>query len=191
MARGPRLPLVNPMSAARIEDMAQTIRKIAYPHLAAKLEPFPAAEFLEFDLKRTLGYEWDIRECLPEGLEAWTDCDSKLIVLSEAVYQGLWNNHPRDRFTVCHEVGHAALGHAEALKQQTRRGKALPRLPRGEFPVYMNPEWQANRFAAALLMPERIIRTMITRGLTSGEIAENLQVSHRAAQIRRDTFTKH
>lgn len=59
----------------------------------------------------------------------------------------------RQRFTVAHELGHFALGHEDSPRDS------------GNFFSSRDPkERQANRFAAALLMPESLVRHYYTNG---------------------------
>ena len=47
-----------------------------------------------------------------------------------------------------------------------------------EVPAFMNPEWQANTFASALLIPKSQ-----TQFMSIDEIADKCKVSHQAAEI--------
>jgi Zn-dependent peptidase ImmA (M78 family) len=44
-------------------------------------------------------------------------------------------------------------------------------------PLYRNPEWQAWRFAGALLMPEAPFKVLMERGYTKGDLADHFQVN--------------
>jgi Zn-dependent peptidase ImmA (M78 family) len=66
--------------------------------------------------------------------------------------------HPtaRKRFTAAHELGHVALGHlAEGAAPTDRDGDLY--LFRATGGVHEAREVEANRFAAALLMPARLV----------------------------------
>ena len=102
-------------------------------------------------------------------------------------------NHPevRRRFTAAHELGHYFL-HREAIDQV---GLADDRLYRSvDFKSYQNhligvkQEAQANRFAASILMPWRIVEKMKKEGVSVAEMAEKLKVSKAAMKIRYDSF---
>lgn len=66
-------------------------------------------------------------------------------------------SHVRQRFTLAHEIGHYALGHLERFKD-------LPRDTPEQFSASSSSlvERQANDFAARLLMPENIVKYLIT-----------------------------
>ena len=78
----------------------------------------------------------------------------------------------RQRFTIAHEFYHYLndLPHAEA-KLSYKPGAPAP-------------ERQANKFAAALLMPKDIVTKMMQDNLTVAEIANTLAVSKTALEIR-------
>lgn len=57
----------------------------------------------------------------------------------------------RDNFTIAHEIGHYIL---HFVLQKPRPTPAIGFTRYGSGPL----EWQANRFAAALLMPEKVFR---------------------------------
>ena len=84
------------------------------------------------------------------------------------VYERAIHGSERDRFTLCHEVGHYFLHQPESISHA-----------RGKSPIYMDPEWQANAFAGELLAPSYLIKD-----LTISEIAEKCGISKKAAQIQ-------
>jgi len=83
----------------------------------------------------------------------------------------------RDRFTIAHELGHYFL-HSE----------------QGEFPIIAyrqgstRIEWEANWFAAALLMPADEFREAWGRLQDISELAEEFGVSEDAARVRRESL---
>lgn len=88
--------------------------------------------------------------------------------------------HPvtRRRFTIAHELGHFYL-HRELIGDGiTDDGLYRSRL-RGRF------ESQANRFAANLLMPRKLVWEFIAQGVdTVEELAEKFEVSKSAMSIQ-------
>ena len=79
----------------------------------------------------------------------------------------------RDNFTIAHEVGHFLL-HSEAGAKKIW----AHRLGSGRL------EWEANWFAASLLMPKRIIEQNNLFSQTPSTLANFFQVSYEAAEIR-------
>jgi Zn-dependent peptidase ImmA (M78 family) len=95
----------------------------------------------------------------------------------------------RKRFTVAHELGHYLL-HLKA-------GSGEYVDPEDNFRTYFEPtdwteerrkEWEANAFAAALLMPEPTVRTMWERIRNIEGMAEWFQVSKEAMTYRLETL---
>jgi len=97
---------------------------------------------------------------LPSGIEALAmhdkGSDEIIVALSPETYADLENDHPRARFSLCHELGHAVL-HPRELLALSRIPHVEAALMRGAstHPPYQDTEWQANAFAGALLMPVR------------------------------------
>lgn len=82
--------------------------------------------------------------------------------------RGAIHDNPRDRFTLCHELGHYILHQPENISYA-----------RGDIPVYQNPEWQANTFAAELLAPADLVKDMSIE-----EMATQCVMSRQAATIQ-------
>lgn len=93
----------------------------------------------------------------------------------------------RKRFTTAHEIAHFLL-HRDTLKNR----KHMDRLFEAESydanpnaPLTRTQEKEANRFAAALLMPKIAIETQIDRGVaTLSELASIFRVSQEAMAYR-------
>jgi Zn-dependent peptidase ImmA (M78 family) len=88
--------------------------------------------------------------------------------IREDVYEGAVKGNPRDRFTLCHELGHYLLHQPQQIS-----------FARGAVPKYCDPEWQANTFAGELMAPSNLIQNM-----TVDEIAEQCGISKTAASIQ-------
>lgn len=87
----------------------------------------------------------------------------------------------RQRFTVAHELGHYALGHLR------ENGQRMFRDSRSDYSMAASwHEREANRFAAALLMPADAIRFIIQSGhaTTLDALAKQFGVSNAAMQFR-------
>jgi len=99
--------------------------------------------------------------------------DQLLIVIRNDVYKRACSGEGRDRFTMCHELGHLVM----------HRGIALSRInPASPPKIYCNSEWQADMFASYLMMPP----DLICRYESIAEIVSNFGVSFEAAFARRD-----
>jgi IrrE N-terminal-like domain len=69
---------------------------------------------------------------------------------------------PRRRFTIAHELGHWCL-HRDLERNVFCRAGAIDSEPPPQRPPLPLPEEQANAFAAAVLMPARLIREQYER----------------------------
>lgn len=98
--------------------------------------------------------------------------DRKLIQLRNDVYEGACRGLPRDRFTLCHELGHLLM----------HKNMAMARVdPDQPPPIYRNSEWQADMFASYLLMPANLLR----RFRNIADVTSEFGVSTEAALARR------
>jgi hypothetical protein len=82
------------------------------------------------------------------GAEGWTDISEPVIRMTNTSYQALLSLDPRARFTAAHELGHLLM-HSSSHIHYARAAHMDPQT---------DPEWQANEFAAAFLMPEKAFR---------------------------------
>lgn len=77
--------------------------------------------------------------------EGQTAFDGSEIILKDDVYANANKGQPRGRFTAAHELGHWALH--SGLKPTMARSSG------SSTPAFKCSEWQANQFAAEVLMP--------------------------------------
>lgn len=97
-----------------------------------------------------------------------TNTVDNIMKIRENVYDGAVKGNPRDRFTLCHELGHYLLHQPSNVS-----------FARGEIPKYCDPEWQANVFAAELMVPYYLVGNMRPE-----EIVEKCGVSYSCASIQ-------
>jgi Zn-dependent peptidase ImmA (M78 family) len=153
------------MSGEAIENFVEKFREIF--GLGEVME-FPVVRFVEWVLPQvgitmSVVEDWEL-----EGAYAVADTSKGVITVRNTVYEGAVKGNPRDRFTICHEIGHAVLHTPDRVE-----------FARGDVPAYRESEWQANRFASALLAPRSL-----AMGLTVEQIEECFKISHEAAVIR-------
>lgn len=98
-----------------------------------------------------------------------TNTSTNLMYIRESVYNSAVNGNPRDRFTLCHEFGHWLLHQPENVC-----------FARGEIPTYCDPEWQANTFAAELMIPYYLVK-----GLSDQDITRECGVSYWCTEIQK------
>lgn len=92
----------------------------------------------------------------PQGdnIEAFTEFEPPTITIREPVYLAASKRDGRARWTFAHELGHLTL-HDSAVPM-ARAPIEYQRMK--NLPAYASAEKQADKFAAAFLMPEAIVR---------------------------------
>lgn len=103
--------------------------------------------------------------------------DQKLIWVREDVYERADSGEARDRFTICHEIGHLLMHQNIALSRVD---------PRSPPKVYRNSEWQADKFASYLLMPKKIL----SQYSDINKVMIDFGTSFQAANARRSDMKK-
>jgi len=137
-------------------------------------------------MRKRLGFTCDVQP-LPPPVEAIMDPLTKRVIFDTDTYDNMMDDLHRGRFGGSHEIGHVVL-HADSLQEKILDGKAIIRLNRGEFPAYLDPEWQANRFAAGILMPRNHVKRLISEGAKTNDLVRIFNVSLEAASIRIKQF---
>lgn len=191
------------LSKARIEEIAQDARQMLLEHHLHDCASVPCDKVFERldDLRlarlKKLGLTpyGDIADVFAkeEGC-TYVDLDDATIVLAlpEKTYRKLKVGDGRSRFTFAHEFGHILL-HAELLVARAvlaiERPGALNMVDLKPRPIFQNPEWQANQFAGALLMPFPGLRKLESIGkLTPDDLCQTFGVSRLAAEIRIEAY---
>lgn len=140
---------VYPRSRRSIEMIAAAVRAElgVEPNSRIALQPI-----LEFALDSLVdGAYFDLEEDQAmEGAEGRTDGAEPVITLSASTYMRLNRGDPRARMTVAHEIGHLLLHSGERVYHFAQK------VADNRF----DPEWQADQFAAALLMPREAFMKM-------------------------------
>jgi len=185
-----RVPIANPKSGAEIDMGALRIIKKFQPEILNNPAPFNIELFFECELERICGVKSDYRSDLPTGIYGYTDSDT----MESVVLSDLMDDPTQIKFcrsTMAHETGHAIMHVSEF-----RRKKALLRSIHDEHhislrlhrsanvKIFMNPEWQAWRFAGALLMPAPTFKTAVMDGLDEWSLSELFQVNRAFVRAR-------
>lgn len=159
---------VKPLPISAIRRSAIKLRDILIPGDSN----FDLAEFID-NLER-FGITVDVvpDSFLPRGTEASCIPEKRLIYIAESTYADACRNDERARFTIFHELGHLLLAHSRSFHRD-----ATP-----SFPAYENSEWQADQFAAEILMPLHVITAKDLS--TAWELQDEFGVSFRAATTR-------
>ncbi len=123
------------------------------------------------------------------------DMSGVLVKERKAIVIGVNSTHARtrQRFTIAHECGHLCLNHSgEIFVDRTMRSQSMikKRDARSSLAIDRD-EIEANRFAAELLMPERLLVAELRRSSErdySGDLvsalAKTFQVSAQAMEYR-------
>lgn len=160
------------LSRAKIRELTMVVRKAC--GLMDELY-FPIVEFIEWVLGDPENENFDY-EIVPKSemqdTYGTTNTASNVMRIRQDVYDRAVDGSPRDRFTLCHELGHYLLHQPEYISYA-----------RGSIPTYCQPEWQANTFAAELMAPYHLVKNM-----TVEEIARNCGMSKTAANIQYRTY---
>lgn len=164
-----------PLSRQLIRKMTWKVRQIAG---CDNVLYFPIVHFIEWVLanpENEMKIEFEIVEP-DEMIDTYgtTNTGRNVIKIRNDVYERAVEGNPRDRFTLCHELGHYLLHQPESISYA-----------RGRIPVYRSPEWQANTFAAELMAPMHLVKNMSIE-----EIMVQCGMSKQAATIQYNEIHK-
>jgi len=178
-----RVPIAKPRSGAEIDEIALRIIKKFQPEALHEPTPFEIERFFECELENMYGVSPDYRTDLPLGIYGYTDSEEMVSVISS----GLMDDPRQLRFarsTMAHETGHALIHVPEfRLKKALLRSihdkeHVSLRLHReANVKIYMNPEWQAWRFAGAILMPAHTFILGVKESLGEKSLANAFMVN--------------
>ncbi len=161
----------NPRSRKNLRQMAKWVREEL--NMEDRLD-FPIVEVIE-TLAADEDEEFDFEiVSVGEMTDTYgtTNTSSNIMKIRENVYDGAVNGNARDRFTICHEFGHWLLHQPDSVS-----------FARGDIPKYCDPEWQANTFAAELMIPYYRVK-----GMSTEEIVEKCIVSYTCAEIQKKYY---
>lgn len=149
--------------------------------------PMPIDEIVEFDLQLNppivddLHWIADAKKMRKDAILGALDVGEKQIYISESV-----EDHPgRYRFTLAHEVGHWVLHRHLYYRDRSQTSlfgeKPIPDIVCRSDQSQDPREYQANRFAASLLMPRRMLLSTMTEvskshGILPEELLTDSQV---------------
>lgn len=150
-----------------LETTADQTRLAAYDSGVEDCYPLNVDDIAEFHLGYDLFYGAD----LPIRVDGSSDPITRLISVSKHV-----THDGRRRFTVAHEIGHIVL-HLPLLMAQAKSQTALFTLP--QVPVQDDRlEFQANYFAAALLLPRAMVCSIFGGRIADSEYVQADEVAH-------------
>lgn len=143
---------VAPLKILQIRGLTSTMRT---SFGIAPEDPFPVLWFLEAGMPQGMdGFDWEVDNTLPHNLEACAFPDGcrenpngPYIKIRPEVYDAACIGDGRARLTLLHECGHVLLHRQVSVHARKEF------IPARDLRPYENSEWQANTFAAELLMP--------------------------------------
>lgn len=184
-----KVPVVAPRSRVAIEAEARRLLAAIAPECLRSPSPAPMVAIFDMELRKRFDFVAHVAALAP-GLEGITDCVEREVILPPHIYEGMENGDGRCRFSAAHETGHVVL-HADELASRVGaklvNGGNVLLARRSTIKPYLDPEWQANAFAAGLLMPEEMVRRLASqtrRYLLAGSIMSAFAVSREAADNR-------
>lgn len=186
------VPLVAARRGKEIDAIAFKLVQAFQPDALQRVTSFDVEKFFEFELKKQTGVE-PVYQPLGSGLEGLINIEAMecIICANAADYGGNDMKRRRLRATQAHEIGHCHLHVAEL--RQTRAAQELRHdsqhadsdlYKQEEIKVYRNPEWQAWRFAGALLMPECCVRAAVYNRWTKKRMSRAFDVNVAFLEVR-------
>ena len=164
-------------SGKQIDNMALAVVKTYQPEILSAPQPFNVESFFELELPSFRNITTDYQE-LSGNVHAFTDISNMKCVVSVHLIE----NPSQRRFlrsTLSHEIGHCDIHVPEfrlrkALAKFVHAGDHQTlRLHREELiRIYENPEWQAWRYAGALMMPEPSVLLAARQGRSKADMCE-------------------
>ena len=122
------------------------------------------------------GYKRILDDQMPSD-EAAFDNETRILLIAERTFRAAANGDYRAKFTICHELGHAAFNHKTLRHRGT--SSLVHNIASNQKRIH---EKEANAFASAFLMPFNLIDN--PSNAEANEISERFQVSLSAARIR-------
>lgn len=163
-----------PRSISEIRKKANMVRAVIEFFTQNDGDKLNLLKFIEHTISEEIDDEFSFIICSESEMKdkyGLTNLKDNTIEIREDVYYRACDGNCRDIFTIAHELGHYFL-----------HSKQKVEMARSSLPVkaYENPEWQANVFAAELLMPLNKIKPTDT----PFSVAKRFGVSYAAAEIR-------
>jgi hypothetical protein len=178
------VPTVRPLSKNDIEGSAGRMVQRFFPELLRSPGPFPVLPFFDLILVEEFGLDTGVEE-LSDGVEGMTWPDGR-VLLSPDTYRLAAAGNGRARFTTMHESFHG-IEHHKQIRRVLRNTREIVLYRRSTVPSYLDPEWQANMFAAAAMMPASMVIQLskkVSTDVLLEKMSEVFQVSNAAAQVR-------
>lgn len=166
--------VVKPMSSEIIEQLADSVRQLFRLDPSKKVKMVNLLETVLPEVLRGYSFEVLPDEDMP-GMDGVTILGDHTICLSNTTYVGLCDGKPEARIVAAHEFGHLML--------HSNQGPALAK--RNRYDERVDPEWQADRFADAWLMPwDGVARCRSARHVAAKYCVPDLHAERRFEEVR-------
>jgi hypothetical protein len=183
--------LVRPRSAREIDDLALGLITTFQPTALKSVSRFDMERFFDCELESLTGVE-PVYRPLGKGLDGYTDSEEMKCVICTELMDDSSSDMARRRLraTQAHEAGHCFLHVEDARHVRTKLkflhdASAALELHRQEnLRAYENPEWQAWRFAGALLMPECCVRLAVDNNWSIQMMSRGFDVNPAFIKVR-------
>jgi hypothetical protein len=169
------------MSGRDIDGIAEAVIRKFQPEVLAGEVQFDIERFAEIDLEDAYGFTYHVSDELPHEIFGVTNCIERKVWINAELTES--NNMRLLRSTAAHETAHCIIHapqieRAGALKifRQTKTDDSPKLYRKDDVPVFKNPEWQAHRFAGALLMPAGPVVQLARTGAGVLDMAEQFNV---------------
>ena len=171
--------IVPPRSWESIDNTADEFRALLG---LSDVPYFPVVDVLEKVLDPKLDVMFEVCSHQEMGpAEGYASPQGDFIRLREDVYRNATKGRGRDRFTVCHEIGHLLLHANQPLSRVTNENYVPP---------YRLSEPQANHFAACLLIPKSFVDPLADEEGLATEHGTSIKAArHRIEYVRRKGLT--
>lgn len=188
----PQIQKVKPRKIVDIELAAENLLHLFQPDVMERAGMFDVENFFEFELKNDTGIE-PVCASLPKGIDGYTDSLQMKCFISKTLWECGEDvvQRRRLRSTMAHEIGHCYLHVPDAQQNREMQqlfgkdgGSTFELYNPDDLQAYEDPEWQAWRFASALLMPQDCFRRTIEHGWTVRQLRDGFDVN-RAYVLKR------
>ncbi|HEX8397507.1 MAG TPA: XRE family transcriptional regulator [Pyrinomonadaceae bacterium] len=161
-----------PRSGAAIDADAEHIIEIFQSDMLTKPEPFKVEHFFECQFYQYFKVWSDYRDLQP-NVHGYLNIEELHVVINAQLAENQ-NDTVQRRFlrsTIAHELGHYFLHEPEfrVRMQLEEFADSDDASQNKHIPVYADPEWQAWRFAGALLMPKPSLEAALKLGCNTTE----------------------
>jgi hypothetical protein len=168
---------VKPRNTKQVRKVASTLHEVFSLNTNESID---VISLIDIDIPKKLeGFHYEVVPDKEMGNYAGLYYPAEMkMELKESVYDGACSGNGQDKFTIAHEIGHMIL-HSDEVALAKTTSDSKPR-------IFEDSEWQADQFAAELLMPFNEVVSLNS----PEEIQEKFKVSAQAARVRFEKVRK-